>query len=358
MSDNLVPIGTYAAVHNRPNGPGDDRPTARQIVHDESLLGNESRLLGKTVLVTGGTSGLGLEVAKALYTTGAAVYITGRCDVAKGKQITATIEAQQGTDGATRVGFVHMDLSDLESVREGALDFLQQSKGKLNILICNAGLMMPPEIIRTKQGHEAQFGINFLAHMLLFNHLKPALLASSEPQSQSRVIAVSSSAHRSSSILEDDYDFQSTKYDPGASYGQSKTANIYMANELERQFGTQGLHGLSVHPGIIMETGLTKYMTDDPKNIENYMNGIAPDFAARCKNTEQGAASIVWAAVAERLEGRGGIYLEDCEISQPVREGLNEASEWHQPGRSAWCYDKAREKRLWTDAEKLISSYV
>lgn len=320
------------------------------------------------MLITGGTSGLGLEVAKALYVTGAAVFISGRCGIEKGQEIARSIESAVA-DGKTKcgegnatngfatntVGFVSMDLSDLSSVQSGAANFLQQSGNKLNILICNAGVMAPQTRMTTAQDHELQFGVNHLAHFLLFKLLCPTLLSCSSATFASRLISVSSCAHRQSSLLGNgDYDFQTTKYDPGVAYGASKTANIYMANEIERRFGRQGLHGLSVHPGIIMETSLVRHMTDDSKKFEAQMSESMPGFGGIVKNTSQGAASIVWGAVAGGLEGIGGVYLEDCGIGEPMKKG----AEWFEPGRAEWCFDKAAEERLWGDSEGMVKEWL
>jgi NAD(P)-dependent dehydrogenase (short-subunit alcohol dehydrogenase family) len=101
----------------------------------------------------------------------------------------------------------------------------------------------------TEDGFETQFGTNHLAHFLLFQLLKPTLLASSTPEFNSRVVALSSLGHRSATVQFDDLDFKKQGYQPFVAYGQSKTANIWMANEIERRFGAQGLHAMSVHPG-------------------------------------------------------------------------------------------------------------
>lgn len=345
-------MSRYREAHTTKNGPGDSRPTAHQIIQDEGLLENSNRLSGKTVLITGGTSGLGLEVAEAIHATGARVFITGRCDASKGHDIASGI----GNDKA--VQFISMDLSDLDSVKSAANDFLEMSSGHLNILICNAGVMAPQELTRTKQGHEMQFGVNHLAHFLLFKLLAPALIESSRAEFKSRAILVASNGHRISGPLPDgDYNFAKTPYEPLKAYGQSKTANIYMANELDRQYSLQGLHGLSVHPGVITSTGLNRHLTDDTERLAEYFTSKSPAFANERKDSQQGAASIVWAAVSKDMEGKGGLYLEDCSVSVLAQKDLTE-DEWYKPGRSEWCYDRSAEERLWRDSEEMISSWM
>ena len=199
-----------------------------------------------------------------------------------------------------------------------------------------------------------QFGVNHLSHFLLFELLRPALLAGSSSDLASRAVVVSSCAHRGSGLVEDlDYDFEKRPYDAGITYGQSKTANAYMANEIERRFGAQGLHGLSVRPGVIMETGLVRHLTDDVEKFEA-MLAENPSFRPRTKSSAQGAASIMWAAVASSLEGKGGMYLEDCAIGQPVKKD----AEWWDPGHSDWCYDQSAEGRLWSDSKKIVDEWL
>jgi NAD(P)-dependent dehydrogenase (short-subunit alcohol dehydrogenase family) len=130
--------------------------------------------------------------------------------------------------------------------------------------------MALPKLEYTKDGCEMQFEVNHLAHFLIFELLKPALLASTTPEFSSRVVNVSSSAYHVVSINEaGDYNFEKTEYNDWVSYGQSKTANIYMANEIERRNGSRGLHATSVHPGMIT-TALMQHM--DPAMVEAFKN--------------------------------------------------------------------------------------
>ena len=344
----------HAAAHDSPNGPGDARPTAAQVLQDEGLLSFPNRLAGKTILITGGTSGLGLELAKTLHQTGAKVFVTGRCDASKGEEIVMSIKSSADQKVAHPVSFIRMDQSDLASVKTAASAFLSQANDSLNILICNAGVMSPQTHTRTVQGHEMQFGVNHLSHFLLFELLCPALVACCSNDLASRAVVVSSCAHRGSGLVEgSDYDFENRPYDAGMGYGQSKTANAYMANEIERQFGKEGLHGVSVHPGVIMETGLVRHLTDDVGKFEG-MLAENSTFRPRTKNSSQGAGSIMWAAVASSLEGKGGLYLEDCAVGQPVKKD----AEWWDPGTSEWCYDQDAEGRLWSDSKKMVEAWL
>ena len=148
-----------------------------------------------------------------------------------------------------RVELLEMDNNSLDSVRAVAKEFLSRSN-KLNVLVCNAGIMATPEM-KTVDGFEAQFGVNHLAHFLLFCLLKDTMLASSAPEFHSRVVTVSSSGHMAVEFQFGNYGFEKGNYSPWAGYGQSKCANIYMASEIENRYGAKGLHGISLHPGGI-----------------------------------------------------------------------------------------------------------
>ena len=168
---------------------------------------------------------------------------------------------------------------------------------------------------RTKDGYELQFAVNHLAHFLLVHKLLPLLLRSSKSVYQSRVINLTSVGHRSSSVQFDDLKLRkpgridnedsnagSDRYNPFIAYSQSKTANIWFANELERRYGKRGLHGLAVHPGAI-STSLSRHMSES--TLQSF---ASPMLKSNAKSVEQGAATTVWAVVAESLEGRGGLY--------------------------------------------------
>ncbi|KAK7177600.1 TPR domain protein (kinesin light chain) [Paraphaeosphaeria sporulosa] len=160
-------MSRYAEAHTNPAGPGDTRPTAVQIIMDEAA---EGRLTGKVIVITGTSSGLGVETARALSLTGAKLFLTAR-DLNKAKK------ALNGILEPGRIELVDMDNTSLDSVQTAAKAILQQSNNQVNILINNAGIMAMPKLEYTKDGFEMQFGVNHLAHFLLFQLLKPALLA-------------------------------------------------------------------------------------------------------------------------------------------------------------------------------------
>jgi NAD(P)-dependent dehydrogenase (short-subunit alcohol dehydrogenase family) len=280
----------YASVHKDPQGPGDARPTALQIIKDNNMIDG---LKGKTILITGTSSGIGITTAQSLYSTGATLFLTARnlpkAREALGEELLAS----------ERVHLLEMDQTSLASVRKAAEEFKSKSDG-LNILICNAGIMAVPSVVKTVDGFESQFGVNHLSHFLLFELLKPLLLASSTPEFNSRVVMVSSMGHRGSGIFVGDYGFEKEEYNDWKGYGQSKTANIYMANEIEKRYGAKGLHANSLMPGGIM-TGLQQHVPEDVKAGWRQFVGM--------KSAEQGAATTVLAAVGAEWEGVGGKYL-------------------------------------------------
>ncbi|CAM6099866.1 unnamed protein product [Calypogeia fissa] len=327
----------YAAAHVSPEGPGDARPTALQIVEDEGL---ENKLTNKTFLITGCSSGIGLETARAIAATGATVFCTVR-DLERGKIALADILE------SPNVELLYMDLNSLDSVRTAAEEFLSKTEHKpINVLICNAGVLaIPAPGTATEDGFETQFGTNHLAHFLLFNLVKQSLLISSTPQFNSRVVMVSSDVHRMNGVRFDDYNFHKEgEYTPLGAYAQSKTANIYMANIIERHYGAEGIHANSVHPGVIW-TPLQKYLPEE--TLEAWKS--VPENRRILKSTAQGAATTVWAAVGREWEGKGGKYLENVEVALPVREGYKH----FEAGYEKWAYDEQMEDRLWADSLKM-----
>ncbi|KAF2216050.1 hypothetical protein CERZMDRAFT_109842 [Cercospora zeae-maydis SCOH1-5] len=327
------PFKPYAEAHDNPQGAGDARPTAFQIIKDEDAVG---KYKGKTVLITGASSGIGVETARALYETGAQLYLTAR-DMPKLEKVIEDIVQNATIGDAPRPKPLEIHLDSLDSTRKGAEDFKKQS-GQLNILINNAGVMACPQG-KTKDDFELQIGTNHFAHFLLFQLLKPLLLSSSTPDLHSRVVNLSSAGHRFGTIRFQDINFsEPDSYNKWTSYGQSKTANIYMASSIERHYGSQGLHGWSVHPGGIT-TELGRHMTQDDFEEIGW-----PKFTNIMKTPPQGAATTVWAAVSDHFEGKnGGRYLEDCSESSPL------PSEWDTmtPGYAPHIYNEADEEKFW-----------
>ena len=189
-------------------------------------------LAGRTVLVTGASSGIGLETAKALGAHGARVILAVR-DEAKGAVAADTLPGP-----GTREGRL-LDLASLDSVRAFASDWAAQP---IDLLINNAGVMIPP-LTRTKDGFELQFGTNHLGHFALTNLLLPHVTG--------RVVTVSSGAHNAGRIDFDDLNWERKRYRAWRAYGQSKLANLLFTAELQRRLTEAGSAVLSMaaHPG-------------------------------------------------------------------------------------------------------------
>ena len=208
---------------------------------------------------------------------------------------------------------------------------------------------MTPHVV-TENGFEQQFQVNHLSHFLLFQLLKDLLLASSTPSFNSRITVVGSSAHTFGSVRRGDVNFEKREggYNPIEAYAQSKTANTWMANELDRRYGSKGVHSISVHPGGI-ETGLQNSHDEASwKMLQQYLQ--MPHIRDAMKSVEQGSASVVLAAIGKEYEGVGGFYMEDCGISPPMPDDATLGS----PGYKPWAYDQEGEKALWSDSLKMV----
>jgi NAD(P)-dependent dehydrogenase (short-subunit alcohol dehydrogenase family) len=197
----------------------------------------------KTILVTGANTGIGLETALALTARGAAVVLACR-DTGKSRAAAARIT---GAVPGASVATVRLDLASLESVRQAAGEILTRFP-RLDVLVNNAGLMMPPPG-RTADGFELQIGINHLGHFALTGLLLPRLLATPG----SRVVTVSSSAHRQGRMDLADLHFDRRKYQPSAAYSQSKLANLLFTYQLQRSLDAAGAAAIAVavEPGFV-----------------------------------------------------------------------------------------------------------
>ncbi|KAL3471724.1 hypothetical protein BJX99DRAFT_236877 [Aspergillus californicus] len=344
MHQHIMSLDRYAAQHaSTPQGRGDGRPTADQVLADQNL----SAWKDKVILITGGTAGLGAESARVLHKTGAKIYIMGR-DVAKGRKVADQIEAAHDP-AFPPIEVIQMDQSSLDSVRSAAAEFLEKSRGRFNVLMANAGIVASP-VKETRDGFEAVFAINYLATFLLVQLLAPALEASSSEAFSSRLIVVSSAGHRASNIDGEGYGYTGQGYDPSKAYAKSKTATILMANEFERRYAGRGVHALSLNPGIIMDTEIARGLPGTSESRRAGYYKMEPLLAQWEKNVGQGAATQVWASVARELEGKGGLYLDDVQVAQEAKfEG-----QMALPGWKPWIWNEERAAKLWEDSLKMV----
>jgi NAD(P)-dependent dehydrogenase (short-subunit alcohol dehydrogenase family) len=302
---------------------------------DDVLAGQD--LSGRTALVTGATSGIGWETARALAAAGAHVVFTAR-DATKADEAVGSLR-QAVPAGVFDV--VVLELASLASVRDAAKDILARFPA-INILINNAAVMTPP-FGRTADGFETQFGTNHIGHFVLTNLLVPALVAGAP----SRVVVLSSAAHQLGGVLWDDINFERAPYDRAKAYAQAKTANMLFAVELDRRLRSRGVPVFGVHPGVI-NTNLHRHLT---KEILAELRASAATDAGQMapqmrKTIPQGAATSVWAATAPELDGKGGLYLQDCGIAPPATPEVT--------GVKPYALDPAAAARLWEISERMV----
>jgi NAD(P)-dependent dehydrogenase (short-subunit alcohol dehydrogenase family) len=302
-------------MSNRISTPFTADTTAAEVIAGVDLS-------GKRAIVTGGSSGIGTETARALASAGAEVTLAVR-DVEAGTRVAGNIIAATGN---TNVFVEQLDLSDQMSVAA----FVTRWSGPLDILVNNAGIMATPEL-RTKEGWELQFATNHLGHFALTTELHDALQAAG----QSRVVVVSSVGHVNGEVLFDDLDFAQHPYDAWAAYSQSKTANILFAVEAAKRWASDGIAVNALNPGRIADTNLSRHMETPPATFDpKGSTGVS------VKTIEQGAATSVLLAASPLVDGVTGRYFEDCQEAVPFETGVRR-------GVTEYALDPAKAERLW-----------
>jgi NAD(P)-dependent dehydrogenase (short-subunit alcohol dehydrogenase family) len=290
-------------------------------------------LSGQTMVVTGASGGIGAETARVVAIHGASVVLAAR-DPARAEHVASGIRKLAPTP---MVQVLPLDLSSLASVRQFADAFLAEHD-RLDALVANAGVMATPFELTT-DGFELQFGTNHLGHFVLVNRLLPALVTAAS----SRIVVLSSAAHRWSDVDLDDPSFTRTPYDKYIAYARSKTANVLFAVALDQRLSQRGVRAFAVHPGAI-HTDLGRSLTDEDRSGIEEMAKRGNTF---WKTVEQGAATSVWAAASDQLNGRGGEYLEDCAVA-PVTEG-------DVPnGVRSFALNADRAEQLWALSERMV----
>lgn len=269
-------------------------------------------LTGRIVVITGASTGLGLQTARAMQSAGA--------------QIVAAVRDVDKTRAAIDCETVQLELGDLRSARAAA-DAIAARHDRIDVLINNAGVMAPP-LTRTVQGYEMQLGTNHLGHFVLTTALADRFVDGT------RIVNLSSRGHQLGGIRWEDpnYDDESG-YDKWQAYGQSKTANVLFTVEAERRWGPRGVHSFAVHPGVVF-TDLARHMTRDDFSGGGKLANL------EVATVEHGAATTVWAATSPELDGLGGRYLEDCRLADPFVDGT-------EGGYADWAVDPVQAVRLW-----------
>ncbi|MET9911045.1 SDR family NAD(P)-dependent oxidoreductase [Streptomyces sp. NPDC006476] len=300
--------------------PFDFASTAGEVVSGIDLA-------GRRAVVTGASSGIGAETARALAATGATVTLAVR-DVTAGERVAKDITQSTGNQD---VRAVHLDLTDPASITA----FTAAWRGPLHILVNNAGVMACPEQY-TKQGWEWQFATNHLGHFALAAGLHDALAA----DGNARIVVVSSTGHQQSPIVWDDVNFAFRPYDPWLAYGQSKTANVLFAVEATRRWADDNITANALMPGAIY--------TNLQRHTGGRGSGRVP--AELIKTVEQGAATSTLLATSPLLEGVGGRYFVDCNETETVdrRSGTLH-------GVARYALDPEGARRLWDLSQALLA---
>lgn len=299
-------------------------------------------LVGVRAVVTGATTGLGRETARALVSAGADVTLAVR-NTALGANVAEDIAASAG-NRAVRVA--HLELADLAAVTR----FTDSWNGPLHLLINNAGVMRPT-LGRTPQGWELQFATNHLGHFALALGLHDALAAGANQRGMSRIVAVTSGAHMYSPVVFDDIHFTRRAYDPQLAYGQSKTANSLFAVEATRRWAADGIVANAVNPGGV-STGLQRDFTPDMKD---HLDRLEAAGVFAYKTIGQGAATTLVAATAPEFAHNGGHYLDDGSEAATVPDDVDLAGNSHAVKR--WARDAAAAQQLWEVSLDLVSQH-
>jgi NAD(P)-dependent dehydrogenase (short-subunit alcohol dehydrogenase family) len=293
--------------------------TTHEVLRDVDLA-------GKRAVVTGATSGLGIETARALAAAGAEV-VLGVRRLDAGRRVADELRQATGNDA---IKAAPLDLSDLTSVAA----FARAWNGPLHILVNNAGVMAVPELQRTSLGCEMQFASNFLGHFALVVELHAALASAGG----ARVVSVSSTGHLFSPVVFDDLHYRFRPYDPMTAYGQSKTATVLLAVEVTARWGDDGITSNALNPGAIA-TGLQKH-TGGLRTPEEFR-----------KTVEQGASTSVLLAASPLVEGIGGKYFEnnnEADVVTERAENLGRAG-----GVAEYALNRDNARRLWREASSL-----
>jgi NAD(P)-dependent dehydrogenase (short-subunit alcohol dehydrogenase family) len=291
------------------------------------IIGGQS-LAGTVAIVTGGYSGIGLETTRALAEAGAIVIAPARSPEKAQKALASIANVEQAA----------LDLADPKSIDAFAGGFLSRTK-KLDVLINNAGIMAAP-LTRDARGYEAQFATNHLGHFQLAARLWPAL------KGGARVVCLSSLGHRISPVNLEDPNFERSEYEKWTAYGRAKTANALFAVELDRRGAAHGVRAFSVHPGGII-TDLQRYMPQEEMRERGWIDE-AGNINERFKTPSQGASTTVWCAVSPQIEGKGGVYCEDCDIAELLPD--TDAS---MRGVRSWACDPVQAQQLWALSERM-----
>lgn len=304
------------------------KSTAKEVV---DTYGGPGAFAGKTAVVTGGASGIGLETCKALALAGCRVILCSRDPEGYKERCEQEIKTlgAYSVPGA-QIEHRRIELSDLSSVKELAATL--QREPSIDLLVLNAGVMAIPSLERTPAGFEKQVGINHFAHQYLYSLLEPKL---QRQPNGCRVVVLASTAHTFGKLDPADLHYRQRQYTPWGAYGQSKLANILFAKEVSERGAGGGVRSVSVHPGVI-KTPLWRNIP----GASSIGGWLISTFLAD-KSIAQGAATSVYACLSPECgrEDYAGVYLKDCSLAVP----------------NADARDPALRKALWVATDKQLA---
>lgn len=302
------------------------RSTAREVVAGIDLS-------GKRIVVTGGYSGIGTETVRALAGAGARV-IVGARRTSRAEEVLGEVDGE--------IEVLPLDLSDPDSIDEFAEEVASRWD-HIDILIENAAIMANA-LSRDARGYESQFATNHLGHFQLTARLWPLLDAAGT----ARVVVLSSIGHRLGAPDLDDPNFERQDYDKWLAYGRAKSANALFALQLDKLGEPHGVRAFAVHPGGIM-TPLQRHLSREEQVAMGWMDAEG-NVNERFKSTEEGAATTVWAATSPLLDGKGGVYCEDCDVARPA------SPDRPMGGVHPHVRDEGLASRLWDKSEQLTGA--
>jgi NAD(P)-dependent dehydrogenase (short-subunit alcohol dehydrogenase family) len=300
-------------------------------------------LEGRRYLVTGATSGIGLETSRALVARGATVIGTAR-DRSRASAAADAVHA--AGSGAGSFEIADLDLASLASVRALTNDLLGRGE-HFDAIIANAGVMAPP-FGHTADGFELQFGTNHLGHFALLQGIGSLL------NDGGRLVVLSSQAHRVSDVDLEDPNFARQPYDPFLAYGRSKTANALFAVGFDQRHRSRGVRAASVMPGNSL-TDLPRHFPQEAlQQLFETVGKARADAGlppAELKSVPQAAATSVWAAVFADGDEIGGRYLEDCRVAT-----VEDTPSPFLDGVRSYALDPENVERLWAVSERAVAS--
>ena len=299
-------------------------------------------LTGKNVIITGGYGRLGLETSRALAKAGASVTIAAR-DVER---------ADRAIEGIPRAVVSQLELGDPRSIDDFVARWLT-SQRPLHVLINNATPRPSPMLMLDARGYEVQFATSHLGHFQLTVGLLPALRAAHG----ARVVNLSSGAQRFGVMRWDDLHFAKGGYEPHVAYAQAKRANVLFTVELDRRFAEDGVRSFAVHPGVVVDPqapGTPRYESYRRQGLLDEAGEPIIDPERGKKTVQQGASTIVFAATSPLLDGIGGVYLKDNDVSRIDDAPRSLTADSIPSEIASGSIDPEAAKRLWKVSEELL----